>query len=477
MHNPNRLRHYSVLFLTAWFCLSTVPLEARTKVKPGFNFFSSQQDIEMGREAAQEAEKQLNLLNDPSAVNYVTQLGKKLAAKSMNPNYPWTFKVVNDSAINAFALPGGFIYVNRGALEAADNEAQISGVIAHEIGHVVARHGTNQMSKALLPQLGLAALGGLTAGKGGWATTLAQYGIPLGLNMYFLKNSRTAEAQADLLGTQEMTDAGYDPNQLAHFFEKLEQGGGGKVSGAAAWFSDHPSPENRVKSIDKEISTLSVARNPVVDTPDFDRLKSRLKSMPPAPKPKAAPAAGSKETGPGTPSGGGSVAVAVPSGKYASYSPQENLYAVEYPADWEVMSADGSGATFVPKGGIQQINQQNDIVYGIQVSFFQADGTAGQKDPLGEMTSQLIASVLQGNSYLQENRGAQQKMKVGGRQVLLSRLEGKSPLRNEIEVVWVATQQSGENQLFTVLCIAPQGRFKDFEPAFKHTIESVRLRN
>lgn len=169
--------------------------------------------------------------------------------------------------------------------------------------------------------------------------------------------------------------------------------------------------------------------------------------------------------------------MAVPSGKYASYSPQENLYAVEYPADWEIMSADGSAATFVPKGGIQQINQQNDIVYGIQVSFFQADGTAGQKDPLGVMTSQLIASVLQGNSYLQENRGAQQKMKVGGRQVLLSRLEGKSPLRNEIEVVWVATQQSGENQLFTVLCIAPQARFKDFEPAFKHTIESVRLRN
>ncbi|MBZ5538363.1 MAG: M48 family metalloprotease [Acidobacteriia bacterium] len=478
MRKANRLRPYLVLFLTAWFCLSTASSEARTKVKPGFNFFSAQQDIEMGREAAQEAEKQLNLLNDPSAVNYVNQLGKKLAAKSMNPNYPWTFKVVNDSAINAFALPGGFIYVNRGALEAADNEAQISGVIAHEIGHVVARHGTNQMSKALLPQLGLAALGGLTAGKGGWTATLAQLGIPLGLNMYFLKNSRAAEAQADLLGTQEMTDAGYDPSQLAHFFEKLEQGGsGGKVSGAASWFSDHPSPENRVASIDKEISTLSVAKNPVVDTPDFDHLRSHLKSLPPAPKPKPAPAAGSKDTPADTASGGASPAVAVPSGKYASYSPQENLYVVEYPADWEVMSADGSGATFVPKGGIQQINQQNDIVYGIQVSFSQGEVVAGQKDPLGGMTSQLIASILQGNSYLQENRAAQQKINVGGRQVLLSRLEGKSPLRNEIEVVWVATQLYGEGQLFTVLCIAPQIRFKDFEPAFKHTIESVRFRN
>ena len=474
MRNTHRLRQSSILFLTAWFCLSTALSEARTKVKPGFNFFTSQQDIELGREASQQAEKQLVLLNDPTAVNYVTQLGKKLAAKSLNPNYPWTFKVVNDSAINAFALPGGFIYVNRGALEAADNGAQISGVIAHEIGHVVARHGTNQMSKALLPQLGLAALGGLTSGKGGWAATLAQYGVPLGLNLYFLKNSRAAEAQADLLGTQEMTDAGYDPHQLAHFFEKLEQGGGsGKVSGAAAWFSDHPSPENRVQNIDREIGTLSLAGQPVVDTPDFDHLKAHLKRLPPAPKPKPSPAAGSKEAA--TDTAEGPPAVAVPSGKFASYSPHENMYVVEYPAEWKVTSADGSGATFAPEGGIQQTDQQSDIVYGIQVSLYQPEGQTGQDDSLEALTSQFIASVVQGNSYLQENRAAQQQSKVDGRPMLLSRLEGKPPTRNEIEVVWAATQLYGERQLFVILCIAPQTRFKDFEAAFKHTIESARF--
>ncbi|MFI5176360.1 MAG: M48 family metallopeptidase [Terriglobia bacterium] len=473
MPKTNRLRRWMIWFMTGCFCLSTTPLEARTRVKPGFNFFSSKQDIELGREASQQAEKELALLNDPATVSYVTQLGKKLAAKSMNSSYPWSFKVVNDSAINAFALPGGYIYVNRGALEAADNEAQIAGVIAHEIGHVVARHGTSQMSKALLPQLGLAALGGLTSGKGGWSATLAQYGVPLGLNLYFLKNSRAAEAQADLLGTQEMTDVGYDPHQLAHFFEKLEQGGHANVSGAAAWFSDHPSPDNRVQNIDREIGTLSVASHPVVDTNDFDNMKAHLKALPPPPKPKPQPAAGSGEKA--TTSTSGSDGVASPSGKYATFSPHENLYVIEYPADWQTMTADGSGATFVPKGGVQQDDQRSDIAYGIQVSLFDPEGQGGQSNSLETMTGQFIASLLQGNSYLQENRAEQQQIQVGGRRVLLSRLEGKSPYRNEIEVVWVATQQYGESQLFTILCIAPQPRFKEFEPAFKHTIESTRF--
>lgn len=474
---PKKSGHrYTTLIVATVLVWSSITLLARTSIKPGFNFFTPQQDVEIGREASQQAEKQLALLDDPATNNYVNQLGKKLAAKSTHPDYPWAFKVVNDSAINAFALPGGFIYVNRGALQAADNEAQIAGVISHEIGHVVARHGTNQMSKALIPQLGLAALGGLTASRGGWGPTLARYGVPLGLNLYFLKNSRQAESQADILGTQIMTDAGYDPHQLANFFEKLEQGGHSNVSGAAAWFSDHPSPENRIQNIDREIGTLSVASHPIEDTKDFDQIKSRLKSFPPPPKPK--PRAG----GSGTASGGAepgsaqtSSTIPAPTGKYEKFSAEGNSYAIDYPAGWQVLTGESSGVTMVPPGGIQQIDQRSDIVYGIQVSIFEPEGHSGHHDSLETMTDQFVGSLLQGNSYLRENHSAQQQMRINNRRVLLTRLEGKSPHRNDGEVVWISTQLYGGHQLMAVLCIAPQSRFKEFEPAFKHAIESVRF--
>lgn len=477
MYSRNVTRKSAAVVVAVWFGFSSMTMDARTKVKPGFNLFSPQQDVELGREAAQQADKQVVLLNDPAADRYVNGLGRKLAAKSLNPNYPWTFKVVNDRAINAFALPGGFIYVNRGALEAADNEAQIAGVVGHEIGHVVARHGTSQMSKAMFPQLGLALLGGLSPGKGGWASTLARYGVPLGLNLYFMKNSREHEAQADLLGTQEMTDAGYDPHQLARFFEKLEGQSRGNVSGAAAWFSDHPSPENRVQSIDKEISTLTVTSHPVEDTPDFDRVKAHLKSLPPPPKPK--PNGAGTRPGSAGPNSSGSQAdmneVAPPSGKYRTFSARENLYTMDYPAEWQVFGEDTTGVTIVPKGGVQEIDQRTDIVYGIQVSLFEAEGHHGHQDSLETMTDQFVGSLLQGNSYLREDRSRQQQRRISGRPVLFSWLEGDSPYRSVTEVVWIATQRFGGHQLLAILCIAPKPRFSDFEPAFRHAVESIRF--
>src|SRR5215470_9820826 len=149
----------------------------RTKLKPGFNFFSPQQDVEIGRQSAREAERQQQMLNDRQAAEYIETLGRSLARYAPNNNsaYVYQFKVVNDTAINAFALPGGFLYVNRGAITAADNEAQIAGVIAHEIGHVVMRHGTHQASRAYLAQAPLAAFGGVLGG-GAMSTVIGSVG-------------------------------------------------------------------------------------------------------------------------------------------------------------------------------------------------------------------------------------------------------------------------------------------------------------
>ena len=138
--------HTATLVLALLSILVPAVLAERTQLKPGWNIFSAQQDVEIGREVSKDAERQLPMLNDRRVDSYLNKLGQRLAAKAPGERYPYQFKAVNDSSINAFALPGGFLYVNRGVIEAADNEAQLAGVMGHEIGHVALRHGTNQAS-------------------------------------------------------------------------------------------------------------------------------------------------------------------------------------------------------------------------------------------------------------------------------------------------------------------------------------------
>jgi predicted Zn-dependent protease len=167
--------------------------DGRTVLKPGWNMFSPQQDIEVGQQVSLDAERQLPMLNNSRVDNYVNNLGRRLSAKAPGEKYPYQFKVVNDRTINAFALPGGPTYINRGVIEAADNESQLAGVMAHEISHVALRHGTNQASKASAAQVPLAILGGML-GSNSTKAVLAQLGASFALNSILLKYSRTAES-------------------------------------------------------------------------------------------------------------------------------------------------------------------------------------------------------------------------------------------------------------------------------------------
>lgn len=259
----------------------------RLKFKPGFNLFSPEQDVQVGHENAAQVDKELPLVNDPAVLRYVTDLGHRLASFAPNnEGYAWTYKVVNSSDINAFALPGGYIYVNRGAIEAAEDEAQIAGVMAHESGHVVMRHGTHMASEQMLAQAPLAILGGFLGRSGSLLGQLAQYGIGFGVNSMFLKNSRSAESQADEVGTYTLYQAGYDPHAMAQFFQTIEKK---YPQRTMQFFSDHPNPENRVKAVDALIPQLGPAKPWKTDSPDFQATKKRLLAMPPPPKPKPAP--------------------------------------------------------------------------------------------------------------------------------------------------------------------------------------------
>lgn len=237
--------------------------------QPGFNLFSKQQDVQLGQEAAAQVRKQMTVINDPVLTNYVNQVGKRLASapEARRSGFPFTFEVVADPTINAFALPGGPMFINTGLLKAVDSEAQLAGVMGHEMSHVILRHGTNQATKAKMIELP-AMLAGQAAG-GTMMGKLAQAGIGLGANSVLLKFSRSAESQADLTGSHIMAESGYNPMEMARFFEKLSAQGGGRT---LQFLSDHPNPGNRERAIEQEAAALP-HRNYGFQTGEFQRMK------------------------------------------------------------------------------------------------------------------------------------------------------------------------------------------------------------
>jgi predicted Zn-dependent protease len=256
--------------------LATV-VEAQLKsLRPGFNLFSPQQDVQLGQEAKAQVEKQQQILHDDRVTGYLTQLGQRLAQSPRAGTFPFSFEVVKDKNINAFALPGGPVFVNTATFAAAQNEAQLAGVLAHEMSHVALRHGTHEASKGQAIQL-VAGLAGSATG-GGMLGTLARAGIGLGANSVLLHYSRDAESQADYNGALVMADAGYDPVQMANFFRLLETNNSeGRV---AQFLSDHPTPGNRVQAVQQEVQSMP-PRNYMTDSPQFQNIRAIVQKISP----------------------------------------------------------------------------------------------------------------------------------------------------------------------------------------------------
>ena len=277
MHKPSRTLLAIILFVTLGAA------QGPKKFQPGFNLFSKQQDVQLGQESATQVRKQMTVVKDPFLNQYVNLVGKRLASsrEAQESEFPFTFEVVADPSINAFALPGGPMFINTGLLKAVDSEAQLAGVMGHEMSHVILRHGTNQASKSELLRLP-AILGSQIAG-GSVAGQLAQLGIGLGTNSVLLKFSRTAETQADLTGSHLMAEAGYNPIEMARLFEKLSAQGG---QHAPQFMSDHPNPDNRERAIAEEASHLP-RRTYGYQTGQFEQMK-RIVAGIREPRPKTA---------------------------------------------------------------------------------------------------------------------------------------------------------------------------------------------
>src|SRR5438445_3562717 len=420
--------------------------------------FSPQQDVELGKKAALDAAKQLPLCNAPKVDAYLTQLGMRLASKlpAGGVQYPFEFHCVNDKAINAFALPGGYVFINRGVIESADNEAQLAAVMAHELSHVALRHGTNQATKAQAAQGFLGIASGIFGGSTGGAL-LTELGA-FAAGGVLLRYSRTAESQADVMGTQVLYDAGYDPRAMAQFFEKLEAESKGK--NPPEFFSDHPNPEHRVERVDEEIDKLGgLPPNPKRDSQEFEAIKREVLALPVVKKLSRGAA------GPGA-------APAPPSRHFAEY--QAGSYALKYPDNWKKYpDSDGPGVSFAPEGGVLDDGSgHSSLAYGLIIGVAQAKGDPNDGKALNSATSHVLEDLQKSNPSMKITRRGEH-LRLNGQPGLSTYLSNVSPAGGQ-ETDWIVSVLRPEGLVYFV-CVAPQSAYDNYDKAFSTILDSVRF--
>src|SRR6266571_5962074 len=243
----------------------------------GLNFYSLEKEIAIGKQLAQEVERSSKLIDDPVVVDYVNRVGQNLVRNS-DARVPFTIKVIDSDEVNAFALPGGFFYVNSGLILRANEESELAGVMAHEIAHVTLRHGTKNATKGQIMQLATIPL--ILLGPGGWAGYGIYQAANLAIPLTYLKFSRDDERQADFFGLEYMYKAGYDPNSYVTFFERVQADERRRPGTIPKVFSTHPPTPERIQNTQKEIAKILPNRDQyIVSTSEFDSVKARLRTV------------------------------------------------------------------------------------------------------------------------------------------------------------------------------------------------------
>ena len=452
----------SALVMTIW--LIPIAILGQTRVTQPKNKYKVQDDVKLGAQASTEVEKQFPILNDADATRYVERVGARLVnaipTQFRQTAFEYRFKLVNASDINAFALPGGPMYVNRGMIEAAKNEGEMAGVMAHEISHVALRHATAQQTKQgsfgnQLGMIGMILGGAILAGEAG-----AQLGA-MGAAAWMTKYSREYETQADVLGAQILADAGYDPRDLANMFRTIAQQGGG---GGPEWLSSHPDPGNRFEKINKESTFLRVSDNPIKITRDFERVKARLRGMPRA-RTMAEIQQDAKSGGTTSQTANGRYTgnVQYPSARVRTYT-SGNWIQMSVPQNWREFATE-SDVQFAPEGAYGP----EGITHGVMVGIYR-----GRSSNINSNSQEYVQSLLQGNDYLQQ-RGGFTRSNVAGRQGYSTVLSGRSPVTNRSETVTIYTAQMNSGGMLYVVTVVPEGEAANYSNAFRNMIYSIRL--
>jgi beta-barrel assembly-enhancing protease len=475
-------------------CVSLIAPVASRGATPGFNLFSVEQDVEIGRQSAVEAERQLSLLKDRNVDRYLNKIVAKLAARAPGGRYPYAIKAVNASAINAFSLPGGPMYVNRGLFEAARNEAELAGVLAHEMAHVALRHGTQQASKAYLSQAGLGILGGLLGKNGGNTSKIVGAIGGVGLNVAFLKFGRDDEYQADQLGAEIMAGAGYSPAAMASFFALLRSEQERDPGKLEQFFSDHPPSGDREARIRDQADRLLVVQSREVG--GFDGMRTDLHRRSPAAAsaaPRREPRSQDSRNQDRVPF---DVHVDQPSSQFQRFERRGALFAIDHPDNWRAYaSVSGDAASFAPDGGVVQTGDgQQAMLYGVIVSHYAPfegytdrqqgsrqrnyapfDDTEQWRGSLEDATDDLVRQLIRSNAYLQAEDGEARQEKVDGAASFSVVLGGRSPVTGQEERVTLVTRGLSDGHVLYALCIVPSRGYDAMARTFAHMLRTLNV--
>ena len=463
-----------VMILSAAIFMVPVSAVAQTRISYHPNKYKTQEDVRLGRQAATEAEQQFPLLRDAEVSAYVERVGQRLVAsippEFQHPEFRYTFKVINARDINAFALPGGPMFVNRGMIEAARTEGEMAGVMAHELSHVALRHGTAQATKAQKYQVGAGVagiLGSIFGGPGLGQLAQAPFAIS------FLRFSREYETEADLLGARIMANAGYDPRDLANMFRTIEAQGGG---GGGGFLSDHPSPANRYARINQEAQALRV-QNANLDTREFLAIKERLRGYPRAQTMAEIQRSGRRypDQGNDYPRGdrtnypsGTLGRVNYPSARFQTYTELGGVR-VSVPDNWRELPDQGSSVWFAPEGAYGSANGTVVYTHGINLGLAQTRGRN-----LQQATNEFINGLQQGNSNLRA-RGNYQSAYVDGRNAVSISLSNVNEATGRSEIVNVITTQLRNGELLYLISLAPESDYYNYQNAFQNILRSLQL--
>ncbi len=459
-------------------CLFTSPYaQARVHLQPCKNNMSPKQQIELGQKAATQVYKQMPILPDSSKVTqYVQELGRKLAAYAPGYRWPYNFHVVNVAEINAFALPGGEIFVNLGTIQASDDEAQLAAVMAHEISHVVLQHSVCNLQKE--QRVGIfAALGEIASGLllgNSTAGALAEKGIGFTAGLSFLHMSRGAEQQADLEGVDILYNAGYDPRAMAQFFEIVE---GKYGKGGAQFLSDHPNPGNRTEYVDREIATLPPKAHYVSNSPEFTQIHNVVANMRAYTSKEVSSGAWKHKNPDQTVSTGvNQYNFNTPANTKVDTAPPQSWikfqgsgFTMEVPSDWRA-AGDQSSAMVAPPGGIVQTANGNasNLVYGVLTDVYHPD----QAGNSSEMFNALLTKLIRENSGLES--GPVEPMKIGDIAAQSVNADNRSANDGRGEHDWiVGVAQQGAIRYF--IFVSPEPDLAKMQPIFEHIVNSIHL--
>jgi beta-barrel assembly-enhancing protease len=431
------------------------------EVKVQKTSLSRDQELQIGKQAAAEVERTLEVVQNPEVEAWLNHIGQQLAKQPQANAYPYYFKLVNDESVNAFALPGGPMYVHTGLIKAADDESQVAGVLAHEMSHVALRHGAAQMSKAQTWQT-IAGLAGAAAGMtgSGILTEAVQMGGGIGVGSLLSKFSRGYEQDADLNGARMMASAGYNPLDLAVFFEKLEaqMGTAASPKGLEKFFADHPAPGRRRDYIEQDI-TFYPKKTYNAAAGDFAKVQHAVGTIPP---PKKKPAASLSPVQPKPREG-------VPQG---FRDLQTKGFAVAYPGDWKTGQAkSGSTIYIVPEGGVvQQPSGGVELIAGAMIDYYQLHGGSTN---LQAATSEYLQSLKQGDQNMHVDNT--QSTQVGGKPALVTKLTTRTSFQQDPNQVVYLYTVAREEGLWNLALAAPQSKWSEAEPVLQQIAKTVQF--